>query len=860
MTTLDCLPWPLAILDALGQVVATNALWREVDAGHRFAGGAFGIGADFRAACEGVGTAAATEISLGTRAVLGGTAPESETTYKDEARTFRLTVTAYEHEGTRGALVRSSEVPVRKPAEIRPDGFYGAIVDAALDITTVLAADGSILYESASLERLLGYSPENVLGESSFAYLHPDDAPVVMAVYAEAVALPGASRNLTFRLRHANGSYRYFDVVATNRLDDAVVAGIVVTSRDVTDRIEAEEKLRNVQMRLVGILDATEDGVISMDSTQRITMFNNGAERIFGRAASDVIGTALADLLPPHVIPEREACVRDLAEHHGTIAVRQKLREQRPDGTAFHAEVSISAFDAGGERVLTAFVRDTTQRELATEALRETENRLRTIVEGAPILLFAMDRSGTFTLSEGKALASLGLAPGQVVGLSAHALYADVRGFAESFARALAGEDVRLVSEAAGVSFEAVYSPLRDGSGRIVGVTGVAFDVSERKRLELQLRQAQKMEALGTLAGGIAHDFNNLLAAIQANVELARADVASTPIVETLDEIAMASARAGELVKQILAFSRLQPTKRSVGSVGPIVEEVARLLRATLPAGIDIATEVDELVPDVLLDATQIHQVLMNLGTNAWHAMEGSNGKLTLRLDALTVASRAPGTSTDPGRYARVQVSDTGSGMDLATTERIFEPFFTTKAPGKGSGLGLAVVHGILADHGGSIAVESTPGAGTTFTVLLPETPSSASAIERPVPDVRKGVGHVLLIDDEAQVARVTKRLIERLGYEVTVFVLPKEGVEAVRADPRRFDVVITDQNMPEMGGLAVAREISTLRPDLPIVMISGNSLHTAEELAAANVRFRLDKPFTGSALSQVLERALKKA
>ncbi len=406
---------------------------------------------------------------------------------------------------------------------------------------------------------------------------------------------------------------------------------------------------------------------------------------------------------------------------------------------------------------------------------------------------------------------------------------------------------------------------VRGANGEPLGYNGVIRDVTarvraetERARLEDQLRHAQKMESLGTLAGGIAHDFNNLLAVILGSVELARTEVAPTePVAERLDAIRVASSRATELVKQILAFSRQQPTLRSVTRVESVVEEAARLLRATLPAGIQIVLEVAGDVPLVFVDPTQIHQVLMNLGTNAWHAIGPATGNVTLRLDAVALET-PPAAGLAPGRYARMQVVDNGEGMDASTLARIFEPFFTTKGVGKGTGLGLAVAHGIVAGHGGAITVESERGRGTTFSVYLPEAAEAPGPTEPVRKVARRGAGRVLLVDDEEPLVRIGTRILQRQGYEVTGFIRPADALAAVRAAPHLFDVVVTDQNMPEMGGLDLARAIAAMRPDLPIVMVSGHRVFSEEELAAANVRHHLGKPYTIDALGEIVEAALR--
>ncbi|MCE9577771.1 MAG: PAS domain S-box protein [Deltaproteobacteria bacterium] len=382
----------------------------------------------------------------------------------------------------------------------------------------------------------------------------------------------------------------------------------------------------------------------------------------------------------------------------------------------------------------------------------------------------------------------------------------------------------------------------------------------ERTLLESHLRRAQKLEALGTLAGGIAHDFNNLLAAIIANVELAdESPNKDANVSESLAEIASAAARASELVRQILTFSRQQSSARTATHLRGLIEDAARMLRALLPAAIRIALELDAGSPMVLIDPIQIHGVIVNLGTNAWHAIERGTGTITIRLDTVQ-ASAGGGTPAGlaPGKYARLQVQDDGKGMDAATLERIFEPFFTTKGVGHGTGLGLAMAHGVVTDHGGAITVASAVGRGTTFAIYLPELPAARRSGDAPAAAaIPRGAGHVLLIDDDELVMRSTCRQLELLGYTVAAFADARAALAAAEAAPDLFDVVITDLHMPELGGLELARALGAIRPTLPIILISGNQARTEAELAAANVRDHLAKPFTRAMLAEALGRAL---
>ncbi len=374
----------------------------------------------------------------------------------------------------------------------------------------------------------------------------------------------------------------------------------------------------------------------------------------------------------------------------------------------------------------------------------------------------------------------------------------------------------------------------------------------ERRELADQLHHAQKMQAIGTLAGGIAHDFNNILASVVANLELVRGDLgAAHPALESIDAIEQGATRATELVRQILMFSHKEPSARAVLPLAGVVPEATAFLRAAKPASIALAVEV-AASPYVLADPTRLHQVIMNLGTNAWHAIAPGAGHVTIRVDAID----APATATLPaGRYARLIVTDDGHGMDAALRARIFEPFFTTKGLGKGSGLGLAVVHGIVAEHGGTIIVTSEPGRGSAFEVRLPAVDAPAEPLALPAPAIA-APGHgqrIFLVDDEVALVRAGARGLERLGYHVTTFARAEDALDALRVDPRAADLVITDHGMPGMSGLTLAAELARLRPALPVVLISGQ----LDDGDPIQVPHRLAKPYRAHELAALLRTLL---
>jgi signal transduction histidine kinase/ActR/RegA family two-component response regulator len=381
-------------------------------------------------------------------------------------------------------------------------------------------------------------------------------------------------------------------------------------------------------------------------------------------------------------------------------------------------------------------------------------------------------------------------------------------------------------------------------------------------RLEAQLRQSQKMEAMGTFAGGIAHDFNNILGAILGYGELAQKNLPEGGVVRRyLDHVVQAGARGKGLVERILAFSRSGLGERTQVHMQSAVEETLELLAASLPAHVRLETKLDAGDAAVAGDPTQLHQVIMNLCTNAVEAMEGG-GVLRVVLDRVTLAERrslSHGT-LPPGVYVRLAVSDTGSGIPPAVLERMFDPFFTTKAVGKGTGLGLSLVHGTVADLRGAIDVATEPGAGTTFTVWLP----AAGDTARPAPDaareVPRGRGEtVMVVDDERSLVALAEETLAELGYEPAGFDSSVAALGAFRAEPQRFDLVLTDETMPDLTGVELAREIRRVRPELPIVLMSGYSgAQLTERAQATGVAEVLRKPLVRHDIAEALGRALR--
>jgi len=520
-------------------------------------------------------------------------------------------------------------------------------------------------------------------------------------------------------------------------------------------------------------------------------------------------------------------------------------------------------------------VREEGERKLSEERLRESEQRYRGLFDEANEGLMIMTEDGKLSEVNQAFAVMHGYTQDELRRMDISELDIlknhTIESRAETVRRIQSGEVVRF--EVEHLHKDGHVFPLNVTTS-MIRLNGrqyyLAFhqDMTERKQaeatrtlLEAQLRESQKMQALGTLAGGVAHDFNNVLAVIAGNAELVRQDVGPEHVaLKSLEEIDKASRRAKALVQQILAFGRRQTTERKVMSLEPVVQEAAGFLRSTIPAGLRLNVECAPDAPAVLVDATQIEQVLLNLGGNAWHAIEGQArpGLIEIRLDAEVRGDL---------RFAALSVCDNGQGMDEATRARIFEPFFTTKPVDKGTGLGLSVVYGIAQAHEAGIEVRSTPGEGTTFVIRFAAAqPSAASAPVKNKYAVDTDAGEtlalqlegkrVLYVDDDESIVSLMTRLLGRRGYRVTGYTDPREAVAAVKAAPDQFDLAVTDYNMPGMSGLEVARALRAIRFDLPIVMASG---YITDELRVqapvAGVNELVFKPNTVDELCDAVER-----
>lgn len=635
------------------------------------------------------------------------------------------------------------------------------------------------------------------------------------------------------------------------------------------EKAQRSRQLSEAEERFRLLVDSVKDyAIYLLDATGQVITWNKGAERIKGYTAAEVIGQPYALFFSP------EECAtgrpgQELEEAATTGRLEAEGWRIRKDGTRFWAHTVITPLYDQTEQLrgFSKVTRDMSER-------RRAEQLLRSVVDNTLDGIISIDERGVVQSFNKSAEKIFGYRAEEVISQKINMLMpepytSEHDQYLGNYLRTGHAKIIGIGREVSGRRKDGSTFPMELAVSefeldRRRHFTGIVRDISERKKLEGQLRQSQKMEAIGQLAGGVAHDFNNILGAIIGFTELIKDDAAGQPVIlDNLEAVSKASHRAADLVKQILTFSRQNEQERLPTQLGLVIKEALKLLRATVPVTIEFKSQLLE-VPTVLAAPTQIHQVIMNLGTNAWHAMRDQAGVLDVTLAPLQVDFELARLHPElrPGPYVKLSISDTGCGMSRATLERIFDPFFTTKGPGEGTGLGLAVVHGIMKSHDGTITVYSEPGKGTVFHLYFPV--FEADPVQSPAEQTAIPQGHgvrVLFVDDEEPLTRVGRTMLERLGYHVTTQTSPLQALELFRAHPQDFDLVLTDYTMPGMTGLQLTRQLLTLRADIPVILTTGYSaMLTPESLQDAGLRELVLKPYNtrilGEAFHQVLSRA----
>jgi PAS domain S-box-containing protein len=638
---------------------------------------------------------------------------------------------------------------------------------------------------------------------------------------------------------------------------------------EIAERKRAEEALVESEARYRSLFENAGDIVFTQDFRGTFTSINAVVERILGYRPEEILEINYKEIIHPDYLGAAAKSFVRVIRGADTGKPYEVLAKCK-DGTPVWLEVTSRVVEHHGRRIeVENIARDVSDRKRAQETIQGQHQFLNHVLESLTQPFCVLDVNDYSCVIANSAARTGSASDAGSCFRLIHGFDApcDKKGLpcplekVRSSGRPVTVDHLSIEKDEGPRDFEVHAYPIFNSDGDVVQAIEYFVDITDRRRLQKQLLQGQKLEAIGTLAGGIAHDFNNLLFVIIGCTRLALADAApASEIFENLEQVDAAAMRAKDLVAQILAFSRQADQEMKPVLMGPLVKETLKFMRSSIPKTIEIRDRVASSLPPVLADPTRLHQVVMNLCTNAAHSMRENGGVLEVGLARVEMDPVAAAKHPDlfPGVFLKLTVSDTGYGMDRELIDRIFEPFFTTKKQEGGSGLGLAAVHGIVKDHGGIITVQSERGRGSTFEIFLPVTDQSADeSVEADDPHP-KGHERILVVDDEWSVAQMVRQMLERLGYGVVVAGGGPEAMDAFEQDADAFDMVITDMTMPEMTGAELARRLLAVSPGIPIVLCTGYSELIDEQKARdLGVRAFLMKPCPMGLLARTVRETL---
>jgi two-component system, cell cycle sensor histidine kinase and response regulator CckA len=754
---------------------------------------------------------------------------------------------------------------VSTPAQRLSDATFRALIENSNDAIVLFDSAWNITYASPATERLLGYTPAEIVSIPAFDLAHPDDVTQIRILFEQCLAQPGKPLRAVARVRHKNGSWRTMEGVFTNCLDDPHVRAIVNNYRDITESVRAEAALRESEDKFKRAFRFNPNSMsITTLAEGRFLDVNDAFLRTSGYARQDLIGRVSLETSWVNK-EDRADLLRCLSEQGYVEAMETSFH--RKTGAVLLVSLSAVVIEIGGVQCVLTISQDITERKRAAEKLRRSEEQYRSLVELAPYGIFRGTRDGSLLMVNSALVKMLGYETAEellALNLGTE-VYEDPRERDRILHRARAGpvgpvETTWKRKDGSTISVRLAARLIFDNQSRLLQSEGFVENVTEQRALEKQLQTAQKMEAIGQLAGGVAHDFNNLLMIIRSRAALVIADACQPEhVIEEAEEIVRATRRATELTRQMLAFSRDQVLEPSVLNLNGLLAELGNMLPHLI--GKEVETRIIA-APDLSLvkvDRGQIEQVVVNLAINARDAMP-AGGRLVVETSNIEVDGHRSDSDPlmKPGRYVLLSVSDTGLGMDQETQAHIFEPFFTTKERGKGTGLGLSMVYGIVQQSGGHISVVSAPGSGTSFKIYLPEAtePEQIVLTDRLLPAL--GSETILFVEDEEALRKVGVDFLRSRGYDVLAAANGVEALHICRTTDRSIQLLVTDVIMPRMGGAELAKHALALNPNLRVLYVSAYSGRALPRGALEPCQSFLQKPFSMPDLARQVRAALE--
>ncbi len=753
------------------------------------------------------------------------------------------------------------------------------IINFLPDATFVIDTAGKVIVWNRAIEEMTGVRAEEMLGKGDYEYalpLYGNRRPMLVDLLFEPEERLREHYTHVSREKGAifaeagNAHLKGKDALLWGKASPLYdqhgrIKGAIEVIRDITDSKAAERTLREKEAHLRLITENMVDNVCQIDEKGRLIYASPSIKRIFGFDATEILGRPVQELVHPEDMESVLKCVCAAVESNTATTVVE-YRHRHAAGTYLWAEsLGHMFYDEAGKFTGAIYVtRDITKRKRAEFSLNDTQEKFRILVENIPVGISLMDRDGNFEYCNPAFTETFGHSLDDIPSMQA---------WKEKMLIDEPGITAELETHTVEHLLPGARIRCKNGDTKIVNIRSTMMidgrllftygDITEQTRLEAQLRQAQKMEAIGTLAGGIAHDFNNILTPIIGYCDLSLREIPEgSRLHRNIEQVLRSSIRARDMVRQILAFSRQTEHESRPVALDGLLREAITFLRATLPSTIEIRQEIEPESVDrnIMADPTQIHQIVINLCANAAHAIGHRVGAIAVGLSLVgrndDVFKKL--TELESGSYLKLSISDTGHGMEEAIIQRIFDPYFTTKGPNEGTGLGLAVVYGIVKRMAGAITVSSRPGQGTTFDVFFPMAEKKPTVSARATTDLPRGKGHILVVDDEKYIVDLLKEMLDQLGYEVTARYSSLDALDAFRSNPQRFNLILTDQTMPQMTGIELAREALGVRPDIPVVLCTGLSENiTMERAEQKGLAALLMKPMSLRDLAETVHKIL---